>query len=62
MFAPGAPPQYGLDFQSNYLDWWLRFIGITDIQIIRYQPSLLTQDPAKGFNDAVASARNLEIA
>ena len=62
VFAPGTPPHYGLDFQSNYLDWWLRFIGVTDIQIIRYQPSLLTQDPVKGFNDAVARARNLEIA
>jgi FMN-dependent NADH-azoreductase len=62
VFAPGAAPQFGLDFQSNYLDWWLHFIGVTDIQIIRYQPSLLTQDPAKGFNDAVARARNLEIA
>jgi len=27
VFAPGAPPQYGLDFQSNYLDWWLRFLS-----------------------------------
>ncbi|HLX14646.1 MAG TPA: NAD(P)H-dependent oxidoreductase [Bradyrhizobium sp.] len=59
VFAPGAPPEYGLDFQSNYLDWWLRFIGVADIQTIRYQPSLLTQDPAKGLHDATEAARKL---
>ena len=62
VFAPGNPPQYGLDFQSNYLDWWLRFIGVADVQVIRFQPSLLTQDPVKGFNDAIAVARDLEMA
>ena len=62
VFAPGAAPEYGLDFQSNYLDWWLRFIGVTDIQTIRYQPSLLTQDPSKGLKDAIAEARNLMAA
>lgn len=62
VFAPGAPAQYGLDFQSNYLDWWLRFIGVDDIQTIRYQPSLLTQDPAKGLHEAIAAARNLKAA
>ncbi len=62
VFAPGTPSQYGLDFQSNYLDWWLRFIGVDDIQVIRYQPSLLTQDPAKGLNEAIAKARELEMA
>ena len=62
VFAPGVPPQYGVDFHSNYLDWWLRFIGVTDIQTIRYQPSLLTQDPMKGLNDAISAARSLEAA
>ena len=62
VFAPGSPPQYGLDFQSNYLDWWLRFIGVADVQVSRFQPSLLTQDPLKGFNDAIAAARDLEMA
>jgi FMN-dependent NADH-azoreductase len=59
VFAPGGPAAYGVDFQSNYLDWWLRFIGVTDIQTIRYQPSLLTQDPAKGLSDAIDVARKL---
>ena len=30
VFAPGVPAGYGVDFQSNYLDWWLRFIGVTE--------------------------------
>jgi len=35
---------------------------VTNIEVIRYQPSLLTQDPAKGFSDAIAKARELEMA
>jgi FMN-dependent NADH-azoreductase len=59
VFAPSVSSAYGVDFHSNYLDWWLRFIGVTDIQTIRYQPSLLTQDPVKGLSDAIDAARKL---
>ncbi len=62
VFAPGVSPDYGVDFQSSYLDWWLRFIGVADIQTIRYQPSLLSQDPVKGLNDAINAARKLAAA
>jgi FMN-dependent NADH-azoreductase len=58
VFAPGVAPAYGLDFQSSYLEWWLRFVGIGDIRTIRYQPSLLTADPAKGLADALVAARS----
>ena len=54
VWQPGAPEKYGLDFHSSYLDWWLKFIGITDIETVRFQPSLLTADPQKGFDDARA--------
>ena len=62
VFAPGVSPDYGVDFQSSYLDWWLRFIGVANIQTIRYQPSLLSQDPVKGLNDAINAARKLAAA
>jgi FMN-dependent NADH-azoreductase len=57
VYAPGVPESFGLDFHSRYMDWWLRFIGVETIQTIRFQPSLLASDPAKGFDDALALAR-----
>jgi FMN-dependent NADH-azoreductase len=57
VFAPGVPASFGVDFHSNYLDWWLRFIGIENIRTIRFQPSLLTADPGKGLASAMAEAR-----
>jgi FMN-dependent NADH-azoreductase len=57
VYAPGVPAAYGVDFQSNYLDWWLRFVGVEKIRSIRFQPSLLTADPGKGLASAMAEAR-----
>jgi FMN-dependent NADH-azoreductase len=57
VFAPGVAASYGVDFHSNYLDWWLRFIGVENIRTIRFQPSLLTADPGKGLASAMAEAR-----
>ncbi len=57
VYAQGVPATFGLDFQSNYLDWWLKFIGVSDVETIRFQPTLLSADPAKGFEDALATAR-----
>lgn len=57
VYAPGVPASYGIDFHSNYLDWWLRFIGVENIRTIRFQPSLLIADPAKGLANAMAEAR-----
>lgn len=49
VWSPHAPGHYGLDFHSNYLKWWLNLVGVTDVHEIRFQPSLLTEDPAKDF-------------
>ena len=57
VYTPGIPPAFGLDFQSTYLNWWLNFIGVSDIESIRFQPTLLTADPAKDFEEALATAR-----
>lgn len=59
VWQPGADPIYGLDFHSNYLDWWLRTIGVSQIETIRFQPSLLTEDPAAGFDAAQQKALEL---
>ena len=49
VYAPGVPPAFGVDFHSTYFNDWLRFIGISEIATIRYQPTLLTNDPAAGL-------------
>ena len=52
VYAPDVPPAFGVDFHSSYFNDWLRFIGIADTATIRYQPTLLTSDPAAGLATA----------
>jgi len=61
VWAPGAAPQFGTDFHSSYLGWWLDFIGVDDIDSIRFQPSLLTADPEKSFEEALAKAQRAAV-
>ena len=60
VYGPGVPPAFGRDFHSTFFDDWLRFIGITDISAVRYQPNILTADPAAGLTvaheEAIAAA------
>ncbi len=53
VWQPGAEAKYGTDFQSNYLSWWLNFIGVADVNLVRFQPTLLTEDPQAGFDGAL---------
>jgi FMN-dependent NADH-azoreductase len=59
VYSLGAPQAYGTDFHSSYFENWLRFVGITDREVIRFQPSLLTADPVAGLDAATARARHL---
>ncbi|KAB7614716.1 FMN-dependent NADH-azoreductase [Amylibacter sp. SFDW26] len=56
VYAPDADPKYGSDFHSAYLDWWLNVIGITDINTVRFQPSLVTADPDGELATALEAA------
>ena len=59
VYAPGADEKYGSDFQSNYLAWWLKLIGVQKIETVRFQPSLATADPASEYEKALTQARAL---
>lgn len=59
VWSPGADPRYGVDFHSNYLEWWLGLIGVTQVETVRYQPSLLTNDPQAGYDAALERAVTL---
>ena len=59
-YAPSMPsPAFGIDHHSTYLRSWLNQAGVTDIDELRFQPSLLTADPEAGFKAAVAAAQSL---
>jgi FMN-dependent NADH-azoreductase len=59
VYAPGAPAKYGMDFHSTYLNWWLDFIGVTEVKALRFQPSLLTPDQVGDQARAVEKAKGL---
>lgn len=56
VYAPGVPPAFGSDFHSTYFDDWLRFINITDITSVRFQPTLLTADHDGDLKTALSAA------
>lgn len=49
-------PAFGVDHQSTYMRAWLNQAGVTDIQEIRYQPTILTSDTDADFAVAKAEA------
>ncbi|MEY8880854.1 FMN-dependent NADH-azoreductase [Donghicola sp. XS_ASV15] len=61
VYAPGAPAKYGADFHATYLDWWLNFIGVTQVNVTRFQPSLLTADPQGDQAKAISRAREMAL-
>ncbi len=59
-YGPSMPsPAFGIDHHSSYLRDWLNQAGVTDIDEIRFQPTLLNPDPEGSFKAAVAAARSL---
>lgn len=59
-FAPNRPsPAFGVDHHSTYLRSWLNQAGISAIDELRFQPTLLTSDPAGDLERAKQDARRL---
>lgn len=50
-------PAFGVDHHSTYLKSWLNQAGVTDVQELRFQPTLLTADPEGSFREAIAQAK-----
>lgn len=59
VFAPGVADTFGIDHHGTYLHDWLREAGVTDVDDIRYQPTILTPDPAGGLEKAKGDALEL---
>jgi FMN-dependent NADH-azoreductase len=59
-FSQAAPsPAFGVDHHSTYMRVWLNQAGITEIEELRHQPTLLTADPEGAFAEAKAAAARL---
>ena len=61
-YSPSAPSRaFGSDHHSTYLRAWLNQAGITAVDEVRFQPTLLTADPVgdleRAKSEAVALAR-----
>jgi FMN-dependent NADH-azoreductase len=61
VYAPGVPAHWGVDHQSTYFNDWLRFVGVTDIHELRFQPSIFPfgGPPEERRPVALAEARAL---
>lgn len=60
VFSPELPKPFGLDFQSSYMNWWLEFIGISEIHNITLLSNVLSQNQDK--DKEVANEKAKEIA
>ena len=59
-YAEGRPsPAFGIDLQSTYLKAWLNQAGVTAIDEVRVQPTLVTPDPQGAFEQAKWAALDL---
>ncbi|WP_214411024.1 FMN-dependent NADH-azoreductase [Sphaerisporangium fuscum] len=58
VWGPPLGPEFGSDFQSTFFDDWLRWTGLTDIQEIRFHPTL-TGDWDEARREADARARDI---
>jgi FMN-dependent NADH-azoreductase len=59
VYGPERGPTFGTDFQQPYVNDWLRWSGITEIDEVFFRPNLATDDPECGRQAAHAAARDL---
>lgn len=57
VYTPGCPPQFGADFQSTYLNYWLRFLGLSPVTEIALRPTDFTRNLAADLKLAKEEAR-----
>ena len=59
-FGPDLPsPAFGVDYHSTYLRDWLLQSGVTEIDELRFEPTLLTADPTGDLEKAKQRAATL---
>ena len=46
VYGVDRPPTFGSDFQTTFVEDWLRWAGITDITTVEFRPNLAIDDAA----------------
>jgi FMN-dependent NADH-azoreductase len=59
VYGEGRPPSFGSDFQRPYVEEWLRWAGVTEIEEVTFRPNLATADADIGRRAAHARARDI---
>lgn len=52
VYGVERPPAFGSDFQSTFMEDWLRWAGITDIATVEFRPNLAVDDAESRRVDA----------
>jgi FMN-dependent NADH-azoreductase len=52
-------PAFGVDHQSTYFGWWLRYCGINDVHELRLQPTFPGEKFAAERERATVEAHTL---
>jgi FMN-dependent NADH-azoreductase len=55
VYADGRPPSFGADFTTTFFRDWLEFIGIADVQEVRYGPTVVNADVEGTRSSAIAA-------
>ena len=56
-YSPSGPsPAFGVDHHSSLLRDWLNQAGVTEIDEVRFEPTLLTANPARDLENARSEA------
>jgi len=59
VYYEGIPENFGSDFATPYLQDWLKFIGITDIETIHISPTVLNNDYEKTKGEVIDDLEKL---
>lgn len=59
VYGAGRGPAFGSDFQSTFLEDWLRWAGITDIATVEFRPNLAVADAGRRRVEAHRRATDL---
>lgn len=59
VYYDGIQPNFGSDFATPYMNDWLKFIGVTDIENIHVSPTVLNIDYEKTKNEVIQQVNKL---
>lgn len=59
VYFDGIQPNFGSDFATPYMNDWLKFIGITDIENIHISPTVLNADYEKTKANVIQQLNDL---